>query len=147
MREQEAKRRFAGARVARLATVDAHGNPHLVPICFAVEAAGNAATHGTTDADTIYSAVDAKPKTTPDLKRLRNIEGNPHVTLLVDHYEEDWANVWWVRVDGTAEVHDTHPRGRAALAEKYEQYRSAALGRVVVIHPAKWTAWAYTDLG
>ena len=152
MTTEEAMRRFVQARVARLATVDQNGRPHLVPICFAVDAATagavDAVTAGTIDAiDTIYSAVDAKPKTTPDLKRLRNIEANPHVTLIVDQYDEDWAKVWWVRVDGTAEVHDTHTRGRAALASKYEQYRDAALGRVVVIRPSKWTAWAYTDLG
>jgi PPOX class probable F420-dependent enzyme len=131
--EEEARRRFADARVARLATTDSNGNPHLVPVCFAVQ-------NGT-----IYSAVDAKPKTTPDLKRLRNIEGNPHVTLLVDHYEEDWAQVWWVRVDGTATVHDTDDQGKAALAAKYTQYTDAQLGRIVTIQPTKWTSWAYTD--
>jgi len=135
--DEEARRRFAEARVARLATTDREGSPHLVPICFAVDQ----------DDGTIYSAVDAKPKTTPDLKRLRNIEGNPRVTLLVDHYTEEWANVWWVRVDGTATVHDTHERGRAALAGKYEQYTDALLGRIVAVEPTKWTSWAYTDLG
>jgi PPOX class probable F420-dependent enzyme len=133
MTDAEAKRRFSEARVARLGTTDRDGNPHLVPVCFAVEDG------------TIYSAVDAKPKTTPDLKRLRNMEHNPRVTLLVDHYEEEWSNVWWVRVDGTATVHDTHEHGRAALATKYEQYTDTLLGRVVVIHPTKWTSWAYTD--
>ena len=137
MTEEEAKARFAQARVARLATVDADDKPHLVPVCFAVDEA---------DA-TIYSAVDAKPKTTPDLKRLRNIQGNPRVTVLVDHYEDDWAQVWWVRVDGTAALHDRHAYGRELLAAKYPQYAEApdALGRTVVIRPTRWTSWAYRD--
>jgi PPOX class probable F420-dependent enzyme len=137
MTEQEAKQRFAQARVARLATVDGNNSPHLVPICFAIDEA----TH------TIYSAVDAKPKTTPDLKRLRNIQQNPAVTLLVDHYTDDWAKVWWVRVDGTAAVHDTHEHGRELLAGKYPQYRDNpdGLGRMVVIDATKWTSWAYSD--
>jgi PPOX class probable F420-dependent enzyme len=138
--EDEARQRFAHARVARLATVSPANDPHLVPICFAVQG------------DTIYSAVDAKPKTTPDLKRLRNIAGNPSVTLLVDYYDDDWTMVWWVRVDGNATVADGGPerdRGVEALAEKYEQYRDAAspLGRMVVVQATKWTSWAYTDFG
>ena len=141
MTAEEAKRRFAQARVARLATVDRAGNPHLVPVCFAVDG---------TDT-TIYSAVDAKPKASPDLKRLRNIAGHHHVTLLVDHYDDDWATVWWVRVDGTAIVHDTgteaHDRGCRLLAAKYDQYADAPdlLGRMVVVKAEKWTSWAYSD--
>jgi PPOX class probable F420-dependent enzyme len=143
MTEDEARARFARARVARLATVDAHNRPHLVPICFALD----------DEEGTVYSAVDAKPKTSPDLKRLRNIAGHPHVTLLVDHYTDDWARVWWVRLDGTAIVHDTgtatHARGSDLLAEKYEQYRDAPghLGRMVVVQPTRWTSWAYADFG
>jgi len=133
--DDEARHRFKEARVARLATVDANDNPHLVPICFVLDET----------TDTIYSAVDAKPKTTPDLKRLRNIEAHPAVTLLVDHYEDDWAHVWWVRVDGTATVHDTHEQGRAALAAKYAQYTDALLGRIVAVQVHKWTSWAYAD--
>jgi PPOX class probable F420-dependent enzyme len=137
----EARARFARARVARLATVDhATGGPHLVPICFAL------------DGDTLYSAVDAKPKTTPDLKRLRNIAANPHVTVLVDYYDDDWTKVWWVRLDGTARVEDEGPvreRGLSTLAEKYEQYRDAPelLGRMVVVEATAWQAWAYTNFG
>ena len=84
--------RFSDARVARLATVDATGQPHIVPVTFA---------HND---NTIVIAVDHKPKSTRNLKRLRNIEANPKVTLLVDHYDEDWSQLWWVRADGTAEV-------------------------------------------
>jgi PPOX class probable F420-dependent enzyme len=139
MTDDEARDRFAAAEVARLATVDRAGHPHLVPICFAL------------DGGTVYSAVDAKPKTSPDLKRLRNIAGHHHVTLLVDHYEDDWSNVWWVRLDGTAIVHDTgteaHDRGRQLLAAKYAQYAQAPdlLGRMVVVKATKWTSWAYAD--
>jgi PPOX class probable F420-dependent enzyme len=135
--DDEARTRFANARVARLATTDTNGNPHLVPICFAVDEGG----------DTIYSAVDAKPKTTPDLKRLRNIEANPRVTLLVDHYEDNWVRVWWVRVDGTAEVCDRDELATRLLAAKYPQYADAdaLLGRIVVVHAAKWTSWAFSD--
>ncbi len=138
MTEDEARRRFAAAPVARLATIDhGTGDPHLVPICFAV------------DDDTIYSAVDQKPKTTPDLKRLRNIAAHPHVTLLVDHYDDDWVKVWWVRVDGTARVVDDDARGRELLAAKYHQYRGAAnlLGRMVVVDSVAWRFWSYTEFG
>jgi PPOX class probable F420-dependent enzyme len=140
VKEEEARRRFTEARVARLATTDTDGKPHLVPICFAVD-------EGDEANDTIYSAVDAKPKTTPDLKRLRNIEANPNVTLLVDHYDDDWATVWWVRADGTATVDDTHQRAIELLAAKYPQYAEAPghLGRIVVVEVRKWTSWAYTD--
>ena len=87
MTPEEARRRFAGARVARLATISADGAPHLVPFVFAV--AG----------DTVYSAVDAKPKRTTALKRLANIDRDPRVTLLADHYDDDWTALWWVRAD------------------------------------------------
>jgi len=138
--EDEAQRRFTGARVARLATVDRHtGDPHLVPVCFAF------------DGETVFSAVDAKPKTTRDLKRLRNIAGHHTVTLLVDHYDDGWQQVWWVRLDGTATVHDpgttTHARGTRALAAKYPQYEQAPslLGRMIAIAPLRWRSWAYSD--
>ena len=129
------KRRLAEAPVARLATADVNGRPHVVPISFAV------------DGDTIYFAVDAKPKRSPDLKRLHNIAAHPQVAFLVDHYEEDWTRVWWVRVDGTALVLDSGPerdRGVDLLCAKYEQYRGRPeqLGRVVVITAERWRAWS-----
>ena len=141
MTEAEAKRRFTQANVARLATVTPVNDPHLVPICFALDALD--------EANTIYSAVDAKPKTTPDLKRLRNIAANPSVTLLVDHYDDDWTKVWWVRVDGYATVAGDGPeraKGLQTLAAKYPQYAEGPdlLGRVVVIRPTKWTYWEYS---
>src|SRR5438067_11615009 len=88
----EAERRFAQARVARLATVGPADRPHLVPCTFAVEG------------DRIVSVVDAKPKRTTALRRLDNIRANPNVTVLEDRYDEDWRRLWWGRADGTATV-------------------------------------------
>ena len=88
MEAEEARRRFAGARVARLATVGADGRPHLVPIAFACVD------------DVVWSAVDDKPKRTRALRRLDNVRANPRVALLADHYDEDWSALWWVRADG-----------------------------------------------
>src|SRR5205807_1831761 len=84
--------RVSAARVARLATVTPDGRPHLVPCCFAL------------NEETVYSAVDAKPKTTLGLQRLANIAANPAVALLVDEYDEDWSTLWWVRLDGLGRV-------------------------------------------
>jgi PPOX class probable F420-dependent enzyme len=97
------------ARVARLATADGDGAPHVVPICFVV------------DGDVLYTAVDDKPKRTRRLKRLANIEANPRVEVLIDHYEEDWARLWWVRLRGTARIVEDH-RAVELLAAKYPQY-------------------------
>src|SRR5258706_10371614 len=107
--------RFASAPVARLATVGADGRPHVVPICFAL------------DEQTLYFAVDSKPKRTTNLKRLRNIAANPAVSILVDHYEEDWKALWWVRADGDARVVTEEAEARRAitlLAARYSQYRA-----------------------
>src|SRR5690349_16622415 len=92
------------------------GQPHLVPVTFAV------------DGDHVYTAVDAKPKTTANLRRLRNIAGNPQVALLADHYEADWNMLWWVRADGLASLLDrpadmAEPLG--LLAARYPQYRAS----------------------
>ena len=135
MHQNEARRRFAAARVARLATADAAGRPHLVPVTFAVG-----------DGEGIYSAVDAKPKTSRRLKRLANIEANPAVTLLVDHYAEDWTALWWVRADGRARVEHEGPAARQAveaLVAKYPQYRETVPeGPVVVVTVTGWRGWA-----
>src|SRR5206468_8517557 len=89
----EARRRFAAAPVARLATVTPDGRPQIVPITFAVEG------------DRIYTIVDTvKPKTSLSLARLRNIGADPRVSLLVDEHDEDWERLWWVRADGTARI-------------------------------------------
>jgi PPOX class probable F420-dependent enzyme len=127
MSPDEARSRFAAARVARMATVTPDGRPHVVPICFAV------------DGDTILSAVDTKPKRTPELKRLRNLEANPAVTVLVDFYDEDWTRVWWARADGTAIVHDRQERAIELLSARYPQFTPA--GRVIEITVKRWSGW------
>jgi PPOX class probable F420-dependent enzyme len=125
--------RFAQAPVARLATVAPDGRPHLVPVVFAV------------DHEMVYTAVDAKPKTTLRLRRLANIEGNPRVSLLVDHYAEDWTQLWWVRVDGIAAIHhdgDAMRAGRDLLRVKYDQYQSVPLnGPVIAVAIRRWSSW------
>ncbi len=128
------RRRLDEARSARLATVGPDGKPHVVPITFAV------------DGDTVYFAVDAKPKRTTDLKRLRNIAANPSVSVLVDHYEDDWKRLWWVRADGAARIMaDATQTERALelLARKYPQYRDARPpGPVVAITIQRMAGWA-----
>ena len=107
--------RLTSARVARLATTDPDGRPHLVPIVFAVEG------------DTLYSAVDRKPKRSTKLRRIENARVRPDVTILVDHYDEDWRQLWWLRARGRARVLDEGAERAHALAllqEKYPQYRS-----------------------
>lgn len=136
--EAEARRRFAIARVARLGTVDAAGTPHLVPVTFAVVAADGAA-------DAVVFAVDHKPKAGRDLKRLHNIRANPAVSFLVDHYDDDWSRLWWVRADGTAAVDDARNRSAEvdALARKYSQYAEHRPDSAVVIaRVTTWRGWA-----
>ena len=134
----EARARFVSAPVARLATVAADGRPHLVPVVFAL------------DGDTLYTAVDdVKPKATTRLKRLANIAANPAVALLVDHYDDDWTALWWVRVDGTARLVDPGEpeaaRARALLAERYPQYRVAPPpGVAIAVAVERWSGWAAT---
>src|SRR3990170_1270448 len=90
--------RVEQARVARLATVRPDGSPHLVVVTFALSG------------DTVVTAVDDKPKRTQQLQRLRNLQERPAATLLVDHYDEDWSQLWWVRLDGDAHVVRDEPR-------------------------------------
>jgi len=128
------RERLAGAVVAHLATADATGKPHLVPVCYAF------------DDDTLYFAVDAKPKRTTELKRLRNIAANPRVSVLVDHYDDDWQRLWWVRADGTARVVTDDAQANRAidlLVKRYPQYReSRPGGPVVAISIQSITGWA-----
>jgi PPOX class probable F420-dependent enzyme len=128
----EARRRFAAARVARLATAGAAGQPHLVPIAFALED------------DRVYSAVDAKPKRSTALRRLANVRENPAVALLVDHYEDDWDALWWVRADGHGRVlaHDSEEARHAValLRERYPQQRAA--GDVLAVDVKRWSGWS-----
>lgn len=130
----EARSRFVAARAATLATADADGVPHLVPVTFAVVD------------ETVVFAIDDKPKSTANLRRLRNIAANPRVSLLVDHYEDDWRRLWWVRADGTATVHgddaDRMPAIRA-LTARYPQYEELPpRGPVVVIAVSGWSGWS-----
>jgi PPOX class probable F420-dependent enzyme len=106
--------RLNEARVARLATIDPDGRPHLVPIVFAL------------DGETVYSAVDRKPKRSQRLRRIENARVRPDVTILVDHYDEDWQTLWWIRLRGRARVLDEgveRERALVFLQEKYPQYR------------------------
>lgn len=127
------KTSFAAAPVARLATVAPDGGPHLVPVVFALRD------------DVVYTAVDAKPKTTQRLRRLANIEQNPRVSLLVDHYADDWARLWWVRVDGIALIHregNALQAGYDLLRAKYRQYQSVPLnGPVIAVAVRRWSSW------
>ncbi|HEX3781507.1 MAG TPA: TIGR03668 family PPOX class F420-dependent oxidoreductase [Pseudonocardiaceae bacterium] len=131
--QEEARTRLAAARVARLATVDEQGRPHLVPVTFAVRG------------DVAVTAVDHKPKTSRDLKRLRNIEANPLVSLLADDYAEDWTQLWWVRADGAATIL-RDPADMAGplelLTAKYPQYQGRTpAGPVIRIDIGVLTGW------
>lgn len=133
MAEFDAPAMFAEAPVAMLATVGPGGAPHIVPVVFAV--------HG----DIVYTAVDAKRKSTRRLRRLANIEANPQVSMLVDHYDQDWSKLWWVRADGQAEIHyrgEEMASGYAWLRHKYIQYQRIALdGPVVTVNVQRWSSW------
>jgi PPOX class probable F420-dependent enzyme len=128
-----ARSRLAAARAGHLATVTPDGHPHVVVCCFALVG------------DTVCSAVDAKPKSTTMLQRVRNVASVPFASLLVDHYDDDWSQLWWVRVDGAARVLvDGVARERAldALAAKYEQYRGRRPnGPVVLLDIHQWRTW------
>jgi PPOX class probable F420-dependent enzyme len=127
--------RLTDARVARLATIDSDGRPHLVPIVFAVEG------------DTLYSAVDKKPKRSTKLRRIENARARPDVTILVDDYDEDWNRLWWIRLRGRARVLDAGEERDLALQllrEKYSQYRAdppdGPVLAVDVTDVREWTA-------
>lgn len=121
------------ARVARLGTTDPDGAPNLVPICFALEG------------DTLYSGVDQKPKTTKKLRRLENIARDPRVMVLVDHYEDHWDRVWWVRLRGRARVleEEDSARGKALLIDKYPQYvEDPPEDDLLGIEVDRWVGWS-----
>jgi PPOX class probable F420-dependent enzyme len=127
----EARAQFATARHGYLATADAHGQPHVVPICFAL------------DGDMLYTAIDHKPKQTTKLKRLANIAANPQVSVLADHYEDEWTNLWWVRADGVAQVLDTERHAIELLRDRYEPYRTEPpQGPVIAIAVRRWSGWS-----
>jgi PPOX class probable F420-dependent enzyme len=132
MNDEQSRSRFTLARSARFASVDDNGDPHLVPIVFALVR------------DTIYFVIDFKPKkTTAGLKRLANIRSHPRVAVLVDHYDDDWNQLWWARADGRAVILDEiDPDALAALADRYPQYQQAPPGPMVAITVERWTGWA-----
>jgi PPOX class probable F420-dependent enzyme len=125
------------ARVARLATIDPDGRPHLVPIVFVL------------DGETLYTAVDAKPKRSRRLRRIENARDRPDVVVLVDHYQHDWTRLWWVRLRGRARVLDKAEEAERALGlleEKYEQYRRERPGLpVLAVDIGEWSAWEAAD--
>lgn len=147
MDQGEARRRFAAARVGRLATVTPNGTPHLVPVVFALVD------------DFLYTAVDGKPKTTLALQRLANIDATGRASLLVDQYTEDWSTLWWVRADGPARVLPpgsiqvgltvgtrARPEQVAiaveALTHKYPQYViRPPWGPVIAVRLTRWQWW------
>ena len=133
MDDLEARHRFANAHVARLATTRADGRPHIVPICFSL------------DGDRLVSVVDGKPKRSTDLLRLANVRAHDAVSLLVDHYDDDWTRLWWVRLDGMAEVvvaGSLYEDAIARLTTKYPQYETTPpTGSVLLITVTGVTAW------
>ncbi len=131
--DPELRQRVVAARVARLATVRPEGTPHLVPVTFVL------------DGWSIVTVVDHKPKRTTALQRLRNIEANSAVSVLVDHYGDDWTRLWWARADGTARVvaASEAPNAIDLLMAKYAPYRQQPPeGPVIVVTVDRWTVWA-----
>ena len=130
MTPEETRARFAAARIAHLATITPGGHPHLVPVVFAVTG------------DEILLAIDHKPKARLEVQRLANMRANPAVSLVVDHYAEDWTTLWWARADGDATV---TPAPVDALVAKYPQYHDIhPAGPTTVVRVRKWTGWSAT---
>lgn len=132
-------RRLASqARVARLGTIDPDGRSHLVPLCFAL------------DGSSFYSEVDQKPKSSKRLRRVENIIRDPRVTILVDHYEEEWPKVWWVRMRGSGrlvEGDEERDRGRRLLIDKYPQYQEdPPTGELFAVEVEEWLGWSYSPI-
>lgn len=119
--------------MARLATASADARPHLVPIVFAVEG------------DVLYTSVDAKPKATTALRRLANIAENPAVAALVDHYDDDWTQLWWARADGSARlaVGAESEAALALLTARYPVYvAQPPPGPVIAVDVSRWSGWS-----
>jgi len=128
------ERLLDGWPIARLATVAPDGRPHLVPIVFA-RAEG-----------ALWSPVDGKSKTGRTLARVRHVTHEPRVSLMFDDYDDDWEQLWWLRIDGRATLVAGDPAAEAALRTKYPQYRDVALyagGPLLIrIDPEHVTTWA-----
>ena len=121
------------SRSGVLSTITAQGRPHAVPCCFVL------------DGEVVYSAVDAKPKSTLALRRLDNLEAHRHACLLVDCYDDNWSELWWIRLDCDGRVladGDERERALDLLAAKYPQYRSARPpGPVIALDVTNWRSW------
>ena len=129
--EEESRQRFTKSTIARLATITPSGHPHVIPVTFAIQNS------------TLYIAVDHKPKTTHNLQRIRNIKQNPAVSVLADHYADDWTTLWWTRADGTATITDDETPIDLLVA-KYPQYQETRPhGPVIEIRITHWTGWSY----
>jgi PPOX class probable F420-dependent enzyme len=139
MDHERMRRLVADARVARLATVGPDGAPHLVPLCFAL------------DGEVVYWAVDHKPKRSTRLRRVDNLRADPRCSLLVDHYDEDWTRLWWVRLDARARVVDDvaeRARALALLAAKYPQYQvTPPRGALLAVRVERWLGWSAGEPG
>jgi PPOX class probable F420-dependent enzyme len=136
MDSDDMRGRVAAARVARLATLGRDGAPHLVPLCFVL------------DGEVLYSAVDQKKKRTLRLRRLDNVRRDPRVSVLVDHYEEAWSKLWWVRIEGEARELEPGAEAEEAvrlLTSKYEQYRERRpQGPGLRVDLGRWSGWTAT---
>ncbi|CAM3956938.1 TIGR03668 family PPOX class F420-dependent oxidoreductase [Nocardiopsis rhodophaea] len=132
---EHARDRFALGRVARLATADQDGQPHIVPVTFAVVD------------DMIAIAIDHKPKSGRKMQRLANIEANPRVSLIVDEYSDDWRQLWWARADGFARIEHsgvTWMTARDRLIDRYPQYREHPPdGPMILVRVRRWSGWSY----
>jgi PPOX class probable F420-dependent enzyme len=134
----EARARFTASPVLRLATADRDGQPHVVPCTFVLD-----------EQVRIAIGIDNKPKSTRNLRRLRNIAENPRVSAIADHYDDDWNQLWWARADGTAAVEQSRAGHRASwrqLISKYPQYRDQVLdGPIILVTIESWSGWAFSD--
>ena len=127
------RERVRTARVARLATIDPDGRPHLVPIVFVL------------DGQSLYSAVDAKPKRSRKLRRVANARERSAVTVLVDHYEDDWGRLWWVsfRGRGGCSIREWRLSGPSGCSPTSTSSTGASVpaARVLAIDILEWRSW------
>jgi PPOX class probable F420-dependent enzyme len=136
---REARTRFVQALTATLGTADASGQPHLVPVTYVL-----------TDDDHLYIAIDSKPKRSTDLRRLRNINENGQVSLLIDKYVDDWEQLWWARADGRAVVAEFSelPAGLLeAFQKRYPWYvANVPEGPVIDVTVTRWSGWSFSEI-